>query len=113
MTETESKWAERIRQWRASGKTAKEFANGQEFRSSTLRYWASELNRRTGRQVNAAAVAEATHRGGVPLVRVRRVKHPAAAEPMVVTIGGARVELRAGFDRVLLRELIDTLGVAR
>jgi|GEM_PF-7072479 len=31
MTTTDAKWAERIRQWKESGKTAEEFATGQPF----------------------------------------------------------------------------------
>ncbi len=43
MTATEAKWAARVRDWRASGKSAEAFAVGQAFESSTLRYWASRL----------------------------------------------------------------------
>ena len=41
MTETASKWSERVREWKSSGKTAKEFAVGREFKASTLVYWNS------------------------------------------------------------------------
>jgi transposase len=113
MTETESKWAERVRQWRASGKTADQFATGQEFRSSTLRYWASELNRRTGRLAKPKAAVDNGTAARMQVVRVKPVARREAAEAIVVTIGGARVEVRAGFDRALLRELVDALGAAR
>ena len=46
MTETETKWSERVREWKSSGRTAKEFAEGRDFKASTLVYWASCL--RTG-----------------------------------------------------------------
>jgi len=40
MTETEAKWTERIREWKASGKSYDEFAEGQGFKGLTIRYWA-------------------------------------------------------------------------
>ena len=108
MTETETKWAERIREWRSSGKTAQEFAAGQDFEASTLRYWASELNRRA-RQSRPVGAAPPTAKR-VRMVRVRRGVPPATATPMVIAIGAARIELRAGFDRALLREVIAALA---
>ncbi|MBX3251756.1 MAG: hypothetical protein KF901_31550 [Myxococcales bacterium] len=45
MTTTEARWAERVRDWRASGQTAEAFADGQQFEASTLTYWVSRLNR--------------------------------------------------------------------
>jgi len=38
MATTQEKWAERVRAWRSSGKTAEEFASEFEFEPSTLRY---------------------------------------------------------------------------
>ena len=56
MTSTEAKWAERVREWRASGKTAEEFAAGFEYEVSTLRYWASRL--KTGAERPALVIAQ-------------------------------------------------------
>ena len=36
MIETETKWSERVREWRASGRTAKEYAEGREFKAHPL-----------------------------------------------------------------------------
>lgn len=105
MTETETKWAARVEQWRASGKSAPEFAQGQGFESSTLRYWASRLKQLP------QSLAKPVPR--VRMVRVRRTPRPVAAEPMVVAIGGARVEVRSGFDRALLRQVVAALATER
>ncbi len=86
-------WAKRITAWRASGQTAAAFAAGRGFAGSTLRWWASHLGRRRG-----AALVRV-----VPAVAVPR---DAAIE---LEIGGVRVVVRAGFDRVLLREVLDVL----
>jgi hypothetical protein len=43
MTETETKWSERVKEWKASGQTAKAFAHGRDFKPSTLTYWAHRV----------------------------------------------------------------------
>ena len=92
LTETETKWSERVREWKARGRTAKEFAEGREFKPSTLVYWASCL--RTG--VGGAPRAKKRE----PRVRMARVVAvPTRAEDaIVIAIGTARVAVRAGFD---------------
>jgi hypothetical protein len=107
MTATETKWSERVREWKASGKTAKEFAEGQDFKPSTLVYWASCLRHRSdgaGKPLRSA-----------PRVRMARVVpvSPRADDGIVVVVGAARIAVRAGFDRLLLREVIAALGGER
>jgi hypothetical protein len=77
MTETETKWSERVREWKASGQTAKAFALGREFKPSTLTYWAFRLRRVSAQQptsATAATAAESPMRSGtasqVGVVRV-------------------------------------------
>ena len=104
MTETETKWSERVRGWRASGKSAEEYAEGRGFKGCTLRYWASNLRR------VAPATAEALPGPArVPMLRVvrRATSIPATIE---VAVGGARVVVREGFDGALLRQVIAALG---
>jgi|SRR6516225_7219816 hypothetical protein len=107
MTETASKWSERVREWKSSGKTAKEFAVGREFKASTLVYWASCLRRQS-------ATPQPTPRP--PRLRMARVvtaARPGPDDTIVVTVGAARVAVRAGFDGVLLRQVVDALGGGR
>jgi hypothetical protein len=105
MTETEAKWAARVERWRASGNTAPEFARGQGFESSTLRYWASRLKRLP------PSLAKPVPR--VRMVRVRWTPPAVMAAPLVVGIGAARVEVRSGFDRALLRQVVEALAEER
>src|SRR5512140_2341199 len=105
MTETESKWSERVREWRSSGKTAEQFAEGRGFEPTTLRYWASRL----GRPRTSASGPRATPR--VSMVRVERAGAE-TAPAVVIAIGAARIEVRAGFDRALLGEVVAALGAA-
>jgi hypothetical protein len=101
MTETERKWVDRVREWKAGGVTAEEYARGRGFEGSTLRFWASRLKQ----------VAKEPSSSG-PSVRMARVKLAPRTEPstVVVAVGKARVEVREGFDRALLREVIAAIG---
>jgi hypothetical protein len=60
MTSTQEKWSERVHDWRASGKTAEEFAAAFEFEASTSRYWASRL--KTGAEKPAPVLAQVVRR---------------------------------------------------
>lgn len=102
MTDNARKWLERVREWRASGMTAPSFASGQGYAPSTLRYWASQLRH----EESAPAQGRALRR-----VRLARVEIAASspATPVVVDVAGARIEVQAGFDRALLREVVDAL----
>lgn len=107
MTDTESKWSERVQEWKSSGKSAKEFAAGREFKASTLVYWASCLRRSSG----AARPSSPPRR--LRMARVISAARPAADDAIVVTVGAARVAVRAGFDSVLLRQVVEALGGGR
>jgi hypothetical protein len=104
MTETQTKWVERVREWKASGRTAKEFAEGREFKASTLVYWASCLRRVSGDTQPRKRAAR----------RVRMVRvvagGPRAVDAIVVAVGGARVTVRPGFDPELLKQVVRALG---
>ena len=46
MTETQRVWVERLHEWKESGKTLREFAEGQPYKAVTLAWWGSEFRRR-------------------------------------------------------------------
>lgn len=96
---TAAEWAERVRAWRESGQSAPEFAEGKGYSEKLLRWWGSELARRERQKPR------------VQMARVVRV--PPASVPLTVAIGAARIEVRAGFDRALLRDVVDALRGAR
>jgi hypothetical protein len=107
MTATESKWAERVREWKTSGQSARAFAEGRDFKASTLTYWASCLRR----QGAGAARSQERH----PEVRLARVERSSSRpdDAIVIAVGGARVTVRAGFDATLLRQVLKALGEER
>jgi hypothetical protein len=99
MRATAKEWAERVRVWRESGQTAETFAAGKGFTEKTLRWWSGELARVSRRP------------SPIPIARVVPTRRESTA--LMVIIGAARVEVRAGFDGALLRELVDALGRTR
>jgi hypothetical protein len=129
MTETESKWAARVAAWRASGQTAPKFCEGKDFKPGGLRYWASQLRKgkdaaptkdeRVARVPPAAqrpaAAKEAAPPEPVRLARVVRAARPESAPEtaIVLEVGAARLAVRRGFDRDVLRAVLDVLGGGR
>jgi hypothetical protein len=101
-------WSERVDAWRASGKTAVDFAAGRGFTAGTLRQWASRLGKKRAGKSSPSAFVQL-----VP--RRRRAGDEGSAPPGVVTIevGGARVIVHAGFDRGALRDVLAVLAEAR
>ena len=95
----ESKWAARLAAWRGSGQSAARFCADKDYSEGTLRYWASKL-----RDVSP----------GRPEVRIAKVVPASMATeaetPIVLEVGGVRVALRRGFDRDVLRHVLDALG---
>jgi hypothetical protein len=109
MKETEAKWAGRVAEWRQSGKTAEEFAEGRGFEGSTLRLWASRLKTRISETSEEAPV-------GVRMARVVRRAAPETTPSdagVVVEVGRARIIVRRGFDWSVLREVIESLQGGR
>jgi hypothetical protein len=106
MTEaTRSKWTDRVRRWRASSLTAREFGARHGLDPRTLRWWAWKLRR--SRPARPA------------FVEVRVPPAMPAMEPGAVEVllrGGARLRVGAGFDPAHLRAVVAALeepGLAR
>ena len=109
--ETEAAWAERIEDWRKSGKTAEEFAADKPYKGSTLQWAASRLRATPGRKkrrqvsgVGGRSEAKEIHLAKV--VRRERQDEPAA---LSVEVAGARIAVRRGFDPVLLCAVVRAL----
>jgi hypothetical protein len=126
MTKTEATWADRVRDWKESGKSAEDFATGQPFKGSTLRWWGTELRRR--REARASMGGRGGRASGalksIPMARVVRRRRyvddasaeaqtSASASAMVVEVSGARITLTQGFDADLFSEVVRALGRGR
>lgn len=118
MMKTDEKWVERIRQWKGSGRTAEEFAIGQPFKASTLRWKASELRRASERAASEAKVAATAGSGSVRMARVVprqsvEVARGLSLSTMMVEVSGARISLARGFDASLFQDVVRALGGVR
>jgi hypothetical protein len=113
--ETGAKWAERVRQWRASGASAASFAAGQGFAASTLRWWDSKLTQAAKPRVAMARVVR--RRAGEPAEAGSGAATSSGAPPSAPTltleVDGVRIAVRRGFDAELLRQLVHAIGGAR
>ena len=114
MTKTDEKWLERIRLWKASGQTAEEFAVGQPFKASTLKWRAAEL-RRAAEGDERYGKGHAV-KGSIRLARVVSracTTAPTQGGGVVVEMSGARISLSRGFDAELLTDVVRALGAVR
>lgn len=104
MTETEKKWAERVKEWKAGGQTAKAFAHGRDFKPSTLTYWAYRL-RQVARLPAASAVGDgaATQSATTPRLRMVRVRPTRMRRPSSTPEGATMVIARRGAHRGAFR----------
>jgi hypothetical protein len=136
MTPTETKWLERVREWKDSGLTAKQFVEGKQYRASSLvwRHWQLQRNGQLeGTPIRAGKVEkEPVARGrkrvatgaalpkraveAVSIARVIRrpstLRHAVAASDkagVVVEIGLARIEVASGFDVAVLKDVVRAL----
>ena len=128
--QTREKWQERIRQWRASGKTAADFVADKDFQAASLRWAVSQLDGADDVRLSTAPSARpAARRGAVrastpatgPLkapaflpVRVRPSHPPSSGDEMIVEVDGARIRVGRGADMALLGDVLRALrGGAR
>jgi hypothetical protein len=118
--ETTAVWAERIEEWKRSGKSAPEFAADKPYASSTM-IWAASRLRRAGskgqkRRVAAkrAPAGRGTVAGEIAMAKVvRRSGRRSTAADLVVEVAGARISVRHGFDTTLLRDVVQALREGR
>ncbi len=108
-TEKQTIWEERVRAWRASGVSARKFAESGGISVSSLRYWTYRLKGivetpRLLRLVPKSAVSQA----------LAEASPMAAVSQVAIEVGAVRVVVQTGFDHQLLAEVVGALaGVVR
>lgn len=118
---TRDKWAARIREWRASGQTAREFAEGKGYTGAALRWADSKLGRGEASSTRALAPQVAERRAAVksddgPGPRILPVRVRATASrvaEVVVELGEARVRVPSGADVRVVLEVVRALQGGR
>lgn len=111
--ETRAVWAERVEEWRKSGKSAPDFAADKAYAGSTLQWAASRLKQAQARPRRSGAGRRASV-GEIRMAEVvRRASPETAVAEMVIEVAGTRIGVRRGFDRALLREVVSALSEGR
>lgn len=111
---TKATWVPRVEEWKRSGKTAEEFANGQAFTGGTLKWRASQLR---SLESTARTRVGAGNRGkaGAKVVLAEVVRQAPATRSgnLTLEIAGLQISVSAGFDKALLRDVVATLQEER
>ena len=100
-------WTAEVSAWRASGLSAREFCESRGY-SATQLYWRSS-------QLNRSENSTSTSRTrSVPMAGVvrERTRQTPGAVPIVIQVGGARVEVSGDVDRAALRVVLQALADA-
>jgi hypothetical protein len=110
-----AKWGELVAGWESSGRSAEEFASEHGISGKMLRWWKTELARRSrdeARRRPPRAIWPLAE--GVALAEVARQRHNSAPTSRVaVVVGTTRILIEKGFDGQLLREVVRALGESR
>lgn len=112
----QSLWADRIRSWKASGRSADSFARELGFSGQALRYWTQRL----GLNDSTATASPPSKKKTPPsppnpppppprFVPVVSTKLPSSDE-LLLELGAVRLRVRKGFDPDLLRSVVLTLS---
>lgn len=108
-------WERLVAKWRASGQTARQFAESHGVKDSALRYWGARLADEA-RQAEMAVGRRAPRASSTPaLARVVRVGEPppeTATGRVLIVIGKAFIVVEPGFDGGHLRDVVRALGEA-
>ena len=113
----EARWGELVRGWRASGQTARAFAMSRGVSDSSLRWWEKQLAKRSSVEAPPSSGAHLAK----PATRspsLARVVRPGEAvmdkdAGIELVVGEIVIAVRRGFDRTLLREVVQALAEAR
>lgn len=103
----QEQWAERIREWRASGLTSERYSEGKGFTADALRHWAQRLGMSTPRRRQAKEAAPPS--SGFVMARVVRADAGPPAASLVVECGGARISVTRGFDAETFSAVVGVL----
>lgn len=104
MSDTATKWRQRVAGWRASGETAETYSTRQGFTASSLRYWASRFRREdaiAGPVVRLAQVVRAPS--------TQRDEVPRGAAVIELLDARVRITVASDTDRAVLAMVLEVL----
>ncbi len=107
MSDTATKWRQRVAGWRASGETAEIYSTGRGFTAGTLRWWASRLRRKdtiAGQVVRLAQVVRTAPR--------QQDEAPRGAIVIELLDARVRITVASDTDREMLAMVLELLAQA-
>lgn len=102
-------WAKHIEAWKASGASRDEYAAEHGLRPATLQWWVSKLARDGGKRTKRSRVRFARVVEAAEAKRVAPRATTVASTLEIVVARGRIVRVSQGFDRDLLRAVIEVL----
>jgi hypothetical protein len=102
-------WAKHVEAWRESGASRDDYAAAHGLRPATLQWWVSKLARDAGKRTKRSRVRFAQVVEGAAPKRIEPRTTTAASTLDVVVARGRTVRVSRGFDRDLLRAVIEAL----
>jgi len=115
----EARWGEHVRAWRASGQTARAFAMSRGISDSSLRWWEKQLAKRSAASAPPPSPVARVSKPTTRSPSLARVVRPGEAvtddddAAIALVVGEITIAVRRGFDRTLLREVVQALAEAR
>jgi hypothetical protein len=99
MTKNRERWARQVAKWRASGLTSEEYGAKLGVTGRCVRRWDKTLR------------DERRRRGprGLRLLRVEVMRAAVPEQPVVVNVGGRRVEVLGGFSKSTLAAVLEVV----
>ncbi|XOK63494.1 IS66 family insertion sequence element accessory protein TnpA [Paenibacillus elgii] len=94
-------WAKRIEAYKASGLTMVTWCSTNQVNLEQLKYWTRKLKKIASSDIVSSARF-------IP-VTVTELAAPLASSSLVIHVGPASITLQKGFDRQLLREVVEAL----
>ena len=95
-------WEQRVTEYKASGQTAQTWCKSNDVRPATLRYWI-----RVFKATNTSTTDEKVT--SWISVDATELKIITKAEPLIVKIGDASIEINLGFDKDLFSKVAEVL----
>jgi hypothetical protein len=114
----EARWGDLVRAWRASGQTARAFAMSRGVSDSSLRWWEKQLAKRSAANAPPPNPVARLSKPTTQLPSLARVVRPGETitdedADIALVVGAITIAVRRGFDRTLLREVVQALAEAR
>ena len=104
MSDTATKWRQRVTGWRASGETAETYSTQHGFTASSLRYWASRLRREDAIAGPVVRLAQV-----VRTPSTQREEAPRGAVVIELLAARARIAVASDTDRAVLAMVLEML----